>query len=86
MLVAERLIFLLGRSDSGDGGTQLLWRRWVETAKTSFSVFLWAATTVAVTKSTAMCLSFPFVDIPTTVDLLDPAVPPTIKSVLTDIY
>ena len=49
------------------------------TAKTSFSVVLWAALAVAMKTLPTIFLSVPFGGIPTTVDLLAPAVPPTIK-------
>ena len=78
-LSAERLLHPLGQSDGGDGYPRLLRRRWGESAKTSFSVVLWAAPTVAMTKTQSMFLSVPFRVIPTMVDLLAPAVPPTIK-------
>ena len=57
-----------------------------KTAKTSFSVVLWAVPTVVMTTIPSMFISIPFGGIPTTVDLLAPAIPPTIKPALTDIY
>ena len=76
MLGVERLLCPLRQSDGGDGGPQLLWRRWGETEKMRFFIFLWAALTVAMTKIPAMLLSVTFEGIQTAVDLLSPAVPP----------
>ena len=75
MLGSERLLFPLGRYDSGDWGPPLLQRRWGGTAKNSFSVVLLAAPTVVMINISEMFPSVPFGGILMTVVLLNPAVP-----------
>ena len=80
MLGSERLLFTLGRYNSGNWGPPLLQRRWGGTAKNSFSVVLLAAPTVVMMNISKMFPTVPFGGILMTVFLLTLAVPPRINN------